>query len=805
MTYIKKIKTTDNNEHVIEAATVSGQGYGTCSSTSVSGGITTMLVEMNNDEYDLCEKCVVAVRFTMSVPANAKMDIERKGAKPIYNNGYPIEDNIIKAGRKAVFVYDGNYYNLVMAETDGDNVKPDWEASEDASNGIKNKPNVRWGGAAGDASTAIIEGDITNNVAIGQYSHAEGTLSRASGEAAHSEGSTTRATGDWSHSEGIRNIASGEASHSEGYGFGSTMLQGVSGGSGSFPLLYSTPNPHNLSVGDILSYNFIYVYVTSTPTNTSFTTNETMGNLSGDAVSVFKHGAIGQYSHKEGRQTRAIGDQSHSEGNSTMSFGISSHAEGDTTTAYGEASHAEGVGTVTSNEGEHAEGKYNRSSTGNTDEKKTISSIGIGTDDSNRVNAVEVMSNGDMYVYGVGGYVGTNPSSAKTLKESLDDVPSGTVTSINASGDAVITVTMPNNQPITTSGTISISHNTSGAIDGSYGDSSNQTPGYDSTFKVPYIEVNSTGHITSVSEHTVKIPASDNTDRYVNSASFTDVTDSSENSPVKMTLTRAGSDTQTVTANIPKVSSSSAGVAPKGKSVSTQTSSTKFLREDGSWAIPSYTVNTTYTLGTNSNYITLTSSSGDDSSVIAPFATKAGKLSVTQFQTGDNLNNFTSPGAYGSSVASICQSLLNKPSGTISETRLDVFDINEGNTNYVFQRLWVGESTNFKVFERRKYNTGWTAWVQTLDSGNTYVGTSGTNSGKGFINGTEITNVNTASHIGTTDAGNTEKPVYISAGTPTEVTNLRAQGNNIYAGTGTTHQCHMQYDDTNKCLKFLFD
>ena len=83
--------------------------------------------------------------------------------------------------------------------------------------------------------------------------------------------------------------------------------------------------------------------------------------------------------------------------------------------------------------------------------------------------------------------------------------------------------------------------------------------------------------------------AGSNTDRYVNSAAFTDDSTNTAASPVKMTLTRAGSDTATVTANIPKVSSTSAGVAPKGATVSSQSQSTKFLREDGSWAVPSYT------------------------------------------------------------------------------------------------------------------------------------------------------------------------------------------------------------------------
>ena len=82
------------------------------------------------------------------------------------------------------------------------------------------------------------------------------------------------------------------------------------------------------------------------------------------------------------------------------------------------------------------------------------------------------------------------------------------------------------------------------------------------------------------------------TDRYVNSATFADDSTNTAASPVKMTLTRAGSDTATVTASIPKVSSSSAGVVPKGTAVSSQSQSTKFLREDGTWAAPSYTVNT---------------------------------------------------------------------------------------------------------------------------------------------------------------------------------------------------------------------
>lgn len=73
----------------------------------------------------------------------------------------------------------------------------------------------------------------------------------------------------------------------------------------------------------------------------------------------------------------------------------------------------------------------------------------------------------------------------------------------------------------------------------------------------------------------------------INAAAFADDSTATPASPVKMTLTDGNN--QTVIANIPKVSSSSAGVAPKGAAVSSQSQTTKFLREDGTWAAPSYT------------------------------------------------------------------------------------------------------------------------------------------------------------------------------------------------------------------------
>lgn len=129
--------------------------------------------------------------------------------------------------------------------------------------------------------------------------------------------------------------------------------------------------------------------------------------------------ANGSCSHAEGYENTASGANSHAEGSYNVAYGSSSHVEGNSTNANSFASHAEGVGTyTTSNIGEHAQGNYNVSHhNGNFgDAGNTTHSIGIGTDYNNKKNAIEVMENGDVYVYGIGNYDGTTLNSASTLQ-----------------------------------------------------------------------------------------------------------------------------------------------------------------------------------------------------------------------------------------------------------------------------------------------------------------------------------------------------------------------------------------------------
>ena len=75
---------------------------------------------------------------------------------------------------------------------------------------------------------------------------------------------------------------------------------------------------------------------------------------------------------------------------------------GDTQNANGEYSFAEGQNTIANNRSEHAMGEFNESNKASDtfgDSGNTLFSIGNGTSATNRKNALEVMQNGDIYIY----------------------------------------------------------------------------------------------------------------------------------------------------------------------------------------------------------------------------------------------------------------------------------------------------------------------------------------------------------------------------------------------------------------------
>ena len=141
--------------------------------------------------------------------------------------------------------------------------------------------------------------------------------------------------------------------------------------------------------------------------------------------------ARGESAHSEGLRTISAGRFSHSEGNTTKATGNQSHSEGLYSESIGFSSHTEGRYTKSLNNGEHAQGSYNVShhvtDSFDSNAGNTLHSIGIGTAEDARKNAVEVMQNGDAYLLGVGNYDGVHikgetnaPSGLKTLQETVN-------------------------------------------------------------------------------------------------------------------------------------------------------------------------------------------------------------------------------------------------------------------------------------------------------------------------------------------------------------------------------------------------
>ena len=252
--------------------------------------------------------------------------------------------------------------------------------------------------------------NLGNNRATGLRSHAEGGGTAAAGGYAHAEGRETIASGLHSHAEGYNTVASGHSgSHAEGY---RTIAKGNSS--------------HAEGQSTVALGNSSHAEGTNTQANGVSSHTEGDQTTAGGKGSHAEGGntkAIGQYSHSEGLETTAEGFEGHAEGYQTKANGMVSHAEGWNTEANGDRSHTEGEQTTTTNLWEHAQGLMNVSNTGTSMSQKTLHSVGMGMmkEPYTNRNAHEIMCNGDHYVYGIGGYDGTNYSKARTLQEIIGE------------------------------------------------------------------------------------------------------------------------------------------------------------------------------------------------------------------------------------------------------------------------------------------------------------------------------------------------------------------------------------------------
>lgn len=256
-------------------------------------------------------------------------------------------------------------------------------------------------------------------------SHAEGSGSKAMGLTSHAEGTSTEAVNSNAHSEGRFTRASGYSSHAEGMGE-SAEKPNEAGGGASHVEGYA-----NKALALYSHAEGTLTVVTEEATAAHAEGEKTEAGGKASHVEGMQNKAYGLASHSEGRFTRAHGLISHAEGMGVDgkeedygAFGPISHTEGYATKTYPEANsaHAEGRFTEARNLGEHASGVYNKSTASSDNAKATLFSIGNGTSETSRSNAVEVKKNGDIYIIGIGGYDGKNYESAQTLQEVLSQL-----------------------------------------------------------------------------------------------------------------------------------------------------------------------------------------------------------------------------------------------------------------------------------------------------------------------------------------------------------------------------------------------
>ncbi len=115
--------------------------------------------------------------------------------------------------------------------------------------------------------------------------------------------------------------------------------------------------------------------------------------------------AIGYKNKATNTDSIAIGYQNTSGGSASVAMGDTCEANGTSSTAMGYKTKATGAysstfgqSTQATNNGEVAMGMYNKSTTSTDTSEQTMFSFGIGTSDTDRVNALEIKKNGDVYV-----------------------------------------------------------------------------------------------------------------------------------------------------------------------------------------------------------------------------------------------------------------------------------------------------------------------------------------------------------------------------------------------------------------------
>lgn len=330
-------------------------------------------------------------------------------------------------------------------------------AADEAKSAAQKAQNTADGkcGAEGEAEGAEVFNDYGANTAAGKFSHAEGEDTAASGEAAHAEGYGTEAAGYAAHAEGYRaqalqlyahaegkdTDASGQVSHAEGF---ETVAGGTCSHAEGRRAAASGTNSHAEGT-ETVAGNYSHAEGYKTKALGQFSHAEGSDCVCEAAATCshaegFNTKASAPNSHAEGNGSHVLqgGDSGHCEGCGTWVWSFAGHAEGNQTQAW-DTAHAEGYLSQAQGTLSHA-GGYGSHATGyssfahglaintvldyevsfgkyNANGPRTAFSIGFGTAEDDRRNALEVTISGNTYLYGVGGYNGTNADGAVPINQ----------------------------------------------------------------------------------------------------------------------------------------------------------------------------------------------------------------------------------------------------------------------------------------------------------------------------------------------------------------------------------------------------
>lgn len=285
---------------------------------------------------------------------------------------------------KATYMSDGrNVEDAINSVSGGGDIDLSDYATKEEVNAkqdiISDLETIRSGAAKG--ATALQSDDIMWVKAEGEAGvRLKGTNGTATGNLAISAGD------DKTASDGTAYSSAASGDHAVAFGYGntcagrSTLAQG----------LYNIVNGKDaVAFGQRNTVNGDQAFAAGQLNEVATRLGVTIGykNKATNTNSI----AIGYQNTSGGSGSVALGDTCESNGTSSTAMGYKTKATGAYSSTFGE-------NTQATNQGEVAMGAYNKSTNSTDVSQQTSFSIGIGTSDTNRVNALEIKKNGDVYI-----------------------------------------------------------------------------------------------------------------------------------------------------------------------------------------------------------------------------------------------------------------------------------------------------------------------------------------------------------------------------------------------------------------------